>query len=265
MTPVTRAHRVYFAFVGAFALWVGVWGYFFPTEISRAIPWSVPPLHARFIGAMYLSGMVLMGLALFARYVAEVRTALVMAAIWTGMLLLVSILHLPEFNYRQPQVWFWFGAYIVYPWAGARLFFAHRPGRVRGRTTPDWVRRYLVVQGVFCTALALLLFLAPGSMAPLWPWRISPLLTQIYAGPFLAYGVGSLLLARRRNWIEFKFPLASMFAFAALVLIASYIHLPTFGAIGISASVWFGGFAVATAVLAVLTFQAMRLGWVRRQ
>ena len=64
MTPVTRAHRVYFAFVGAFALWVGVWGYFVPSEISRAIPWQVSPLHARFIGAMYLSGMVLMGLSL---------------------------------------------------------------------------------------------------------------------------------------------------------------------------------------------------------
>jgi hypothetical protein len=260
MTTITRAHRIYFAFVGLFALWVGVWGYFFPVEISRAIPWQVPALHARFIGAMYLSGMVLMGLALIARYVAEVRTALPMAAIWTGMLLLVSILHLPEFNYSQPQVWFWFGAYIVYPLVGARLYFAHRPGRALGRRVPEWVRRYLLVQGAICTALALLLFFAPGSMAALWPWRISPLLTQIYAGPFLSYGIGSLLLARRRSWLELRIALVSMFAFAALVLVASYIHLGVFGAIGVSALVWFGGFAVATAMLAFLSYRALLLG-----
>lgn len=260
MTTITRAHRIYFAFVGLFALWVGVWGYFVPAEISRAIPWQVPALHARFIGAMYLSGMVLMGLALCARYVAEVRTALPMAAIWTGMLLLVSILHLPEFNYSQPQVWFWFGAYIVYPLVGARLYFAHRPGRALGRRVPEWVRRYLLVQGAICTALALLLFFAPGSMAALWPWRISPLLTQIYAGPFLSYGIGSLLLARRRSWLELRIALVSMFAFAALVLVASYIHLGVFGAIGVSALVWFGGFAVATAMLAFLSYRALWLG-----
>ena len=81
MTPVTRAHKIYFVLVGSFALWVGVWGYFIPSEISQAIPWPVPPLHARFIGAMYLSGTVLMGLALMARYLVEVRTAVPMAAI----------------------------------------------------------------------------------------------------------------------------------------------------------------------------------------
>ena len=61
MTAPTLAHRVYFALVGSFALWVGIWGYFVPAEVARAIPWQVTPLHARFLGAMYLSGMVLMG------------------------------------------------------------------------------------------------------------------------------------------------------------------------------------------------------------
>jgi hypothetical protein len=258
MVPVTRAQRIYFAFVGAFALWVGVWGYFFPAEIARAIPWQVPALHARFIGAMYLSGMALMGLALIARHLAEVRIALMMAAIWTGMLLLVSLLHLTEFDYSHPPVWFWFGAYIVYPLVGARLYFAHRPGRATGRRVPEWVHRYLIVQGAICTALALLLLFAPGSMVEIWPWRISPLLTQIYAGPFLSYGVGSLLLARRRTWTELYAALSSMFAFAALVLIASWIHMVVFGAIGAAALIWFGGFAIATVMLAYLSYLAWR-------
>jgi hypothetical protein len=259
MSPVTRAHRIYFALVGSFALWVGLWGYFVPGEISRAIPWAVPALHARFIGSMYLSGMVLMGLSLFARNLVEVRTAVPMAAIWTGMLLLVSLLHLDEFDYGRPPVWFWFGAYVAYPLWGAWLAYTHRPPAPpkSSPAVPDWVRLYLIAQGAICTVLAALLFFAPAWMATVWPWRISPLLTQIYSGPFLSYGIGSLLLARQRYWIDLRIALASMFVFAALVLVASYIHLGVFGSIGVSAQIWFGGFAIATAVLAFLTFRAM--------
>jgi hypothetical protein len=262
MTPITRAHRIYFAFVGLFALWVGVWGYFVPSEISRAIPWQVPALHARFIGAMYLSAVVVLGLALIARHLVEVRTVVLMIAIWTGMLLLVSLLHLDAFDYSNRPVWFWFGAYIVYPLIGAWLAYSYRPPQLpkTSAASPDWVRVYLVIQGVVCTALAACLFFAPAWMASIWPWRISPLLTQIYSGPFLSYGIGSLLLARQRHWIDLRIALAGMFAFAALVLVASYIHLGVFGTIGVAAQVWFGGFAVAAAVLAFLTYRAMRLG-----
>jgi hypothetical protein len=262
MTPVTRAHKVYFAFVGLFALWVGVWGYFVPAEISRAIPWQVPPLHARFIGAMYLSGMVLMGLSLVARNQVEVRTAVPMAAIWTGMLLIVSLFHLKEFDYGLTQVWFWFGAYIVYPLVGAWLAYTYRAEQPpkSSSVVPDGVRWYLVAQGIVCVGLAALLFFEPAVMALLWPWRITPLLTQIYSGPFLSYGIGSLLLAWQRHWIDLRIAVTSMFAFAALVLIASYIHLGTFGAFGPSAYLWFGGFGIASVVLGALTYSAMRLG-----
>jgi hypothetical protein len=262
MSPVTGAHRIYFAFVGLFALWVGLWGYFVPGEVARAIPWQVPPLHARFIGAMYLSGMALMGLALIARHLAQVQIAVVMAAVWTGMLLLVSLFHLEEFDYSRPPVWFWFGAYIVYPLAGAWLAYAYpaaeeEPAR-SAASVPGWVRLYLTVQGIVCLVLAACLFVAPAWMTSLWPWRIPVLLAHIYSGPFLSYGVGSLLLARKRYWVEMRIPVVSMFVFAALVLIASFIHRALFLPLGASASLWFGGFIVATAALALLTYRSAR-------
>ena len=48
MNTVTRGQKMYFAAVGLLALWVGIWGYFIPTQVDKAIPWLVPPLHARF-------------------------------------------------------------------------------------------------------------------------------------------------------------------------------------------------------------------------
>jgi hypothetical protein len=256
---VTRAHRIFFTLVGSFALWVGVWGYFVPSEIGRAIPWQVPTLHARFIGAMYLSGMVLMGLALVARRLAEVQIAVVMAAVWTGMLLLVSLFHLGEFDYSRLPVWFWFGAYVAYPLMGAGLARLQRPTELPKTlaAVPGWARMFLAAQGTVCLALAAGLFFGPARMASLWPWPIPTLLAQIYSGPFLSYGVGSLLLAQQRYWIELRIALASMAVFAALVLLASLMHRGLFAPIGVSASIWFGGFAVATAVLAFLSFCSM--------
>ena len=261
MNPVSRAHRIFFALVGSFALWVGIWGYFAPGEIDRAIPWDVPPLHARFIGAMYLSGMVLMGLALIARCVAEVQIAVIMAAVWTGMLLLVSLLHLGEFDYSRPPVWFWFGAYIAYPLMGAWLALARPPTMLSGvlPIVPPWARILIAAQSVICVALAACLLFFPNFMVAVWPWPIPVLLAQIYSGPFLSFGVGGLLLARRRYWIEWRIVLASMAAFAALVLAASFIHHGLFLPVGVAAVIWFGGFAIATALLAFLGLRSIRL------
>ena len=50
-----------------------------------------------------------------ARYYAEVQVVIRMIAIWTGMLLMVSLFYLGEFDYSRNQVWIWFGAYIIYP------------------------------------------------------------------------------------------------------------------------------------------------------
>lgn len=255
-------NRVYFAAVGSFALWVGLWGYFIPGEVARAIPWAVPPLHARFIGAMYLSGLVLMLGGLLTLRRSDVKVALWMAAIWTGMLMLVSLLHLGEFDFGLPQVWFWFGAYIVYPVAGAWL--AHispsSPALASSPVAPPWVRTYLTAQGVVSTVLALLLLLAPDFMGSVWPWKIPVLLTQIYSGPFLSYGIGSLLLARRERWIDLRVPLVSMLVFAFLVLAASIIHRAVFGEIGPAAMIWFTTFAAITLILAWLSLRAFTDG-----
>ena len=250
--------QIYFMAVGSFALWVGLWGYLTPGLIAMAIPWDVPPLHARFIGAMYLSGLVLMagGLVTFRRR--NVRIALWMAAIWTGMLMLVSLLHWAEFDFSLNTVWFWFGAYLVYPVAGALLAVRYRPPMLVAvpATAPGWAVIWLTAQGIVCGLLALALFFAPQLMGTLWPWKIPVLLAQIYSGPFLSYAVGSLYLARHPQLADWRVPLLSMLAFSLLVLLASVIHRGVFGDIGPAATLWFGGFAVASVMLGRLSLLA---------
>jgi len=246
MTPVTRNQKIYFAAVGLLALWVGVWGFFIPDRVDKAIPWLVPPFHARFIGAIYLSAVIIMGGSMMASYYKEVRVATIMVSVWTGSLFIISLFYLNEFNFSRGPVLFWFGAYIAYPIIG--FWFARTNRNISGESAgvglPNWIRNYFLAQGVIITALSLVLFLAPDFMLTVWPWKVTRMLAQIYSGPFLSFGIGSLLLSRQRDWSEIRVVAAGYFAFALGVLIASAIHRTLFSFSNPATWLWFSGFSL---------------------
>ncbi len=262
MLKVTRNQRIYFAAVGLFALWVGVWGYFIPEHVDKAIPWLVPPFHARFIGAIYLAAVVIMGSSMFARYYAEVWTAVFMVGVWTGMLLIISLFYLNEFDFSHGPVWFWFGAYIVYPLIGFWLSWTHRNARDES-ASPSlsiWIRNYFFIQGILLTILALTLLLAPEFMISIWPWKITRMLAQIYSGPFLAYGLGSLMLIRGRTWLEVRIVALGSFTLAVGVLVASVVHRALFSISSPSTWAWFGGCSLAVLFLGVMIIRNINTG-----
>lgn len=262
MTAVTRGQRIYFAAVGLLALWVGIWGYFIPGHVDRAIPWLVPPLHARFLGAVYLSAATILVGGILARYYAEVRVMVYLITIWTGMLFVVSLFYLGEFDYSHKPVWFWFGAYLIYPLIGLWLMWRHRTlhERVAGPALPAWVRGYLLAQGIIVTALALALLLVPEIMVNVWPWKITRLLAQIYSAPFMAYGLSSVTLSRAQTWPEVRVIVIGACVLAIGVLLASFIHRGLFTLTNLATWIWFGGFSLATVMLGLLTARAIQLG-----
>ena len=262
MTAVTRGQKIYFAAVGLLALWVGIWGYFIPGRVDRAIPWLVPPLHARFLGALYLSATVFTVGSIMARYYAEVRVVIRVIAIWTGMLFVVSLFYLGEFDYSHRPVWFWFGAYLIYPLIALWLMWRDRTlrERIAGPVLPTWVRGYLLGQGIVVTALALPLLFVPEFMVNVWPWKITRLLAQIYSAPFLSYGLGSLMLSRQQTWLEVRVLVISAFVFAFGVLLASFIHRELFSFANLATWLWFGGFSLATVMLGLLSAHSIRAG-----
>jgi len=259
---VTRGQRIYFGAVGLLALWVGIWGYFIPDQVDKAIPWLVPPLHARFLGAMYLSGTAFMIGGIMSSYYAEVRVMVRVILIWTGMLFIVSLFYLGEFDYSRNQVWIWFGAYIIYPLIALWLMWNDRTlrERVSGPRLPARVRGYLLAQGIAVTALALILLLAPEFMVNVWPWNITRLLAQIYSAPFLAYGLSSLMLSRIQTWPEARVVMVATFVFAFGVLLASFIHRELFSLTHVATWLWFGGFLLATVILGLLCMRAIQVG-----
>ena len=250
---ITVPQKIFFFSVLALAGWVGYWGMFIPAQIDMALPFKVPPLHARFLGAMYLSGATFMVLGIMARLWSEVRVVVPMISIWTGFLGLVSLFHLEAFNWSRRQTWTWFFAYICFPIIAAWLAWSQRSRKEHpsGLQISAPLRTYLYVQGGVATALALGLLFAPQAMTGLWPWKITPLLAQMYSAPFLSYGLGNLYAARQRTWAEVRIVVYATLAFVLLVLIGSYLHSQTFKFGSPSALLWFGCFGVSTLALAL--------------
>jgi hypothetical protein len=262
MTKVPRPHKIFFAVICAAALLVAVLGYFVPATLAGIASWlELPPLHARFVGALYAYGAVFMVGCMLARYRAETRYALPMIAIWTGSLFVISIFNLSAFSFSRLPPWVWFASYLIYPLVALALIWDDR-GRADGETPgdalPRWMWIFLLIQGVVVTILALLLLFAPGLMVEQWPWPITPLLAQTYGGPLLAYGLGSALYAIGATRISVRAVVPAMFVFALGVLVASFIHFGLFSPGDLADWLWFIAFLAATVLLGLITLHVVR-------
>jgi hypothetical protein len=225
-----------------------------PLEFGRALPINAPPLHARFLGAMYLSGATFMVLATFARQWRDVRVTTAVLALWTGLLGVVSILNLHAFDWNRDPTWFWFFAYLGFPMAAAWLAgHQRRFGSERRKTTAGLLAASLLVLiGGSVTVFGVVLLFAPTYMVTLWPWALTPLLAQVYSAPFVAFGLGLVYAASQSAFAERRIAILGSLVFAVGALVASYLHFGLFRAGAPSTLLWFGGFGLAGLALIAL-------------
>jgi hypothetical protein len=261
MVPITKGQKLFYGVICAAALLVAILGLFFPEYLASIFTWMVlPPLHARFVGAIYLFGAVFMAGCLAAKTQAEVRWAVQMIGIWTGMLFIISLLNLEVFDLKLLPVQIWFASYIIYPlisiwmtWQGSTP-----TAELAGSPLPAWSKRFLFIQGIVVILLGGLLFLMPAFMSSVWPWKVTPALAQMYAGPLLSYGLGSLLFSRQNTWIGIRAIVPGMFAFTATTIIVSFLHISLFSFSEIADLLWFAAFGIAAIILGMLTLQGMQ-------
>src|SRR5205823_741210 len=138
-----------------------------------------------FVGALYLFGGVYMVGCLVSRHARQVRPAFAAVVIFTGFLLLITLLNPAAFDYSLLPVWAWTLSYIVYPliaiglaWrARARL---RKPPPCAGPPLPAWARRVLFAAAVVFAVGGAGLLVFRESMVDWWPWGITAGLAQFY-------------------------------------------------------------------------------------
>ena len=262
MAPITQGQKIFFAVICAAALLVAILGLFNPVYLAKIFTWLVlPPLHARFVGAIYLFGAVFMAGCLFAKQQAEVRWGVQMIGIWTGMLFIISLLNLSAFDLSLLPVQIWFASYIIYPIV-AIVMTIRQPAMLQaaslsGPALARWAKNFLLTQGVVVCIMSVALFFAPGFMSTLWPWKVTPVLAQMYAGPLLSYGLGSFLFAKQEQALGVRAIVPAMLAFTATALIVSFIHVSLFSFSEIADLLWFAWFSITSIFLAIMTVRIL--------
>ncbi len=261
MLTATRGERIFFGVMFLSAVWIGLVGFFLPEQFASIFTWlPLPPLHARFLGALYLFGALFMLACLLAKEWTQVQAALITAAIWTGLIFIVSLFYLNKFDLGSFSSWLWLVSYFVYPVVA--LWLAYRRAQMPHPARADvaargWQYQFLLAQGIVVSVFALALLLLPGVMTSLWPWKITEQFAQFYAGPLLAYGYSSIQFARAGTGADLRILLPPMIVFTVGVLLASLIHFNLFSLGEIGDLLWFAAFAVATGFLGLIIYRSM--------
>ncbi|MBC8160279.1 MAG: hypothetical protein H7Z42_03585, partial [Roseiflexaceae bacterium] len=178
-------------------LGLGINGLLNYREIS--IPLQFTPLNAAFVAGLYLAGSIGLILTLFARERADARPFLIGTAVVTTLLLAVTGLRWAEFETTlSSKLIGWVGSYVFDPVAITLLLTTHglgspaQPGS--HRLSPLFVAEAAVLGMLGWFMLAL-----PEAAAAVWPWRIEPLMAQLYSCFFIAFAVIALLASQEQR------------------------------------------------------------------
>jgi hypothetical protein len=180
------------------------------------------------------------------------------------LVLIVTILYWSDFTARRIPV-LWLVTYTADPIATALTFVSWKMWRA-GQPGRHPLTSLFLVEASVLGALGAFSLLAPDLAVAVWPWKITPLLAQVYGAFFLTFASGGLLASRERRPMAIRPVAASAFALAVLVLVGSAFHLDRF-APGLPTLLWFGGFAIAAIAfaLALVHLQAHPREWVARR
>src|ERR1044071_1558093 len=86
MSPLTRSEKIFFVVIFISAIVIAIAGFFSPAGLAFALSWlELPPLHARFVAAVYLFGTLIILGGLLVQQWSQVRTVLLLIAIFTGL------------------------------------------------------------------------------------------------------------------------------------------------------------------------------------
>jgi hypothetical protein len=259
-SEIPTTARFFYGVIALAALFVAWLGIAKPERLDESFTWAVlPPLHARFVGVLYLFGAVYLVGCILAHRWSQVSPALPAIGLFASLLLLVTLLNLEAFDYDLTPVWVWTLSYVIYPaiaFALAWVLRHHPAPAARGPALPAWATKFLVVQAGAFAVLGVILLVARDVAVEIWPWKISSGLAQFYGGPFLAYAFCSWRYSRRRGWAEVAAIVPAMLVFTAGTVIVSLVHGDLFSS-ELSTWVWFGGFGAAAVILLVMTARSI--------
>ena len=211
----------------------------FTERTDSYFAWTIiNPLAAAFLGAAYWASVAVEALAGQQRIWANARIAVPAVFTFTVLTLAATLLHLDQFHLggnftagTRIVTWTWIAIYLLVPVMMLVVLAtqARTPGSDPPRSVmlPGWVYGLLAVQAVTLLGLGVALFAAPAQTAPLWPWKLTPLLAQATGAWLISLGVAAAQALVERDARRLRPAAAGYVLLAVLqaIAVARYPHL----------------------------------------
>jgi hypothetical protein len=227
---LTRGQQILVAVVIALTGIAGVQLFVLADATATYFAWTVsPPVAAAFLGAGYWSVAIAAGWGLRTGDWRGLLPLAPGAVATTTLVLAATLLHLDRFHLGATApgpllaAWVWLIVYLIVPPVLTLLWIGEiRKGsfatRTAGRPLRLWVRSGYAAVAVVVGLVAVLLFLAPGSIV--WPWTLTPL-TSRATGAFLAgMALAATAVAIQNDLGRVRFAAAALLGFAALEVLS---------------------------------------------
>ena len=220
-------------------LLAGIQLFVFTEQTGTHFAWTIiNPMAAAFLGAGYWASVAIEALAGLQAAWANARIAVPAVLVFTVLTLVATLLHLDKFHLggtfatgTQIVTWAWIAIYTLVPllMLAVLAIQVRIPGAdpQRSAALPGWVYGVLAVHAVVLLGLGVALFAAPAQTAPLWPWKLTPLLAQATGAWLISFGVAAAHALLERDARRLR-PAAVGYVLLAVlqsIALARYPHL----------------------------------------
>ena len=216
----------------------GIQLYILSEQTEYYFAWTISlPLTAAFLGAGYWAAMGYAYMNWWDDPSVAARSTGLTAIAATLILGIATFLHLDKFHLNSPALftrfvtWVWIIVYVITPFIFLWVWitYGRRTDETMGaQPFPAWIRTANLILAGLTMLAGVVLFLAPNSIIPFWPWELTPLTARAISAWFFAYGLGCVSMIRENNTSTTLRARISLVAFSVLQLIALARYFSSF-------------------------------------
>lgn len=176
-----------------------------PADSATNFAWPIQPVvMAATLGAFYITSAPLFLLPLFARRWEMIRVMILPTALFSTVQLAATFLHWDKFSVGTIPFYVWLASYLLPPpiFLAAYLWHQRKASShavPSNDPIPSWLNRLLVIGGSILTVTAILVFILPNLLIPVFPWNLTPLTARSLSGWLIAVGTLMLSMSRENN------------------------------------------------------------------
>jgi len=236
--PLVPGMRILLFTASVLVLLAGLQLFVFTGRTGTFFAWTIAnPLAAAFLGGSYWAAVAIEAMAGRQRLWANARIAVPAVFVFTVLTLATTLMHLGQFHLgarfaagTQIVTVAWIAIYILVPLLLLIVVVvqARTPGADPPRTAslPAWIYAVLAAQAIALLGFGIALFAAPQQAAPLWPWKLTPLVAQATAAWLISLGVAAAHALFERDARRLRPAAAGYLLLAGLqaIALARYPH-----------------------------------------